>query len=373
MIPFWNFSNEYKLIKKPLFKKINNVLSRGDIFFGEELKKFEKNFSKIYNFKNVTAVGSGTDALIIALKSLGIKNGDEVITVANSAVPTASAIRSVGAKIKFVDIGNDYLINPNLIEKNINKKTKAIIPVHLYGQSCQMDKICQIAKKYKINVIEDCAQAQGAKYKGNYVGSFGDIGCFSFYPTKILGAYGDGGLVVSKSKKIDEKVKRIRFYGFEKTKKNKFFNKYYSVEDGINSRLDEIQSSILNIKLPMTKQFIKKRNNIAKIYFKELKNTGLALPTINKSCLHVFHLFVVYHPSRKIIIKYLEKKNVNIVIHYPFALHKMKAFKEFYSSKLHLTEKLSKGIFSLPLYPELKKREIRLICKYIKDAIKFQI
>ena len=373
MISFWNFSNEYKLIKKSLFKKINNVLSKGDIFFGEELKKFEKNFSKMYDFKNVTAVGSGTDALIIALKSLGIKNGDEVITVANTCVPTASAIRLVGAKIKFVDIGSDYLINPNLIEKKINKKTKAIIPVHLYGQSCEMDKICRIAKKYKIYVIEDCAQAQGAKYKGKYVGSFGDIGCFSFYPTKILGAYGDGGLVVSKSKKIDEKVKRIRFYGFEKTKKNKFYNKYYSVEDGINSRLDEIQSSILNLKLPMTNQFIKKRNNIAKIYFKELKNTGLTLPTPNKSCSHVFHLFVAYHPSRNIIIKYLEKKNVKIVIHYPFALHKMRPFKKFYSSNLHFTEKLSKGIFSLPIYPELKKNEIRLICKYIKDAIKLQI
>ena len=176
----------------------------------------------MYDFKNVTAVGSGTDALIIALKSLGIKNGDEVITVANTCVPTASAIRLVGAKIKFVDIGSDYLINPNLIEKKINKKTKAIIPVHLYGQSCEMDKICRIAKKYKIYVIEDCAQAQGAKYKGKYVGSFGDIGCFSFYPTKILGAYGDGGLVVSKSKKIDEKVKELGFMVLKKQKKINF-------------------------------------------------------------------------------------------------------------------------------------------------------
>ncbi len=157
----------------------------------------------------------------------------------------------------------------------------------------------------------------------------------------------------------------------KKQKKNKFFNKYHSVEDGVNSRLDEIQSSILNLKLPKTNQFIRKRNSIAKIYYKELKNTGLVLPTVNKNCLHVFHLFVVYHPSRKIIINYLEKKNFNIVIHYPLALHKMKAFKKFYSSKLHLTEKLSKGIFSLPLYPELKKSEIKLICKYIKYAIKF--
>jgi len=370
MISFWNFNQEYSSIKKLVLKNIDTVLSRGNIFFGHELKNFEINFKKKYNFKYGAAVGSGTDALIIALKSLKIKTGDEVITVANSAVPTASAIRSVGAKIKFVDISSDYLINPSLIEKQINSKTKAIIPVHLYGQSCQMDIICQIAKKYKLKVIEDCAQAQGAKYKNKFVGSFGDIGCFSFYPTKILGAYGDGGFVVSKSKIIFEKIKRIRFYGFEKTKKNKFYNKYYAIEDGLNSRLDEIQSAILNIKLPMTEKFIKKRNNLARIYFEELKDTDLILPNIHNKCTHTFHLFVVFHPLREKIIRYLKKKKIGIVIHYPFPLHQMKAFKEFSSSKLNFTEKLSKGIFSLPMYPELKNNEIKKICRHLKDAIK---
>ena len=186
MIKAWSYTEEYKELRNKILKNIDKSLKSGNIFFGNELDKFEKLFIKKNKFKYGVAVGSGTDALYLSLLALGIGVGDEVITVSNSAIPTVSAIKSSGASVKFVDVDENYLIDPKKIEKKISNKTKAIIPVHLYGQSCDMDKIFLIAKKYNLKIIEDCAQAQGARYKNKFVGSFGDTGCFSFYPTKIF-------------------------------------------------------------------------------------------------------------------------------------------------------------------------------------------
>ena len=328
MIKAWSYIEEYKVLRKKILKSIDRALKSGQIFFGNELQKFEKRFIKENNLKFGVAVSSGTDALYIALLGLGIKQNDEIITVSNTAIPTVSAIRNCGAKARFVDIGSDYLINTDNIEKYITKNTKAIIPVHLYGQACDMEKICKIAKKYKLKIIEDCAQAQGAKFKNKYVGTFGDVGCFSFYPTKILGAYGDGGFISTNSINLYNKVKRIRFYGIEQNnKKNKFNNKYYANEHGTNSRISEIQSSILNLKLPQVNSWIKQRRNLAKIYSQELKDTSLELPVENINCKHVFHLYVVYHPKRDKIIKKLNDNNIQVNINYPFPIHKMKAYK----------------------------------------------
>lgn len=373
MIKSWSYINEYKILREKILKSIDKSLKSGQIFFGKEINKFEHSFIKKNNFKYGVAVASGTDALYIALLALGIKSGDEVITVSNTAIPTASAIKSCGAKIKFVDISNDYLIDINKIEKNINKNTKAIIPVHLYGQACEMDKIIKIAKKYNLKIIEDCAQAQGAKFKNKYVGSFGDAGCFSFYPTKILGGYGDGGFITTNSFDLYNKIKRIRFYGIENNnKKNKFNNKYYSNEHGINSRISEMHSSILNLKLPYVNSWINKRRKIAKIYSKILKNTSLKLPSENKSCRHVFHLYVVFHPKRDFIIRELKKRNIHININYPFPIHKMKGYKNNISKKsphLPMTENMAKGIFSLPLYPTIKIADVLKISKSIKKIL----
>ena len=308
MINFWSYKREYTKIKKKFLSRIDKTISKGSIFFGDELIKFEKNFLKKYRSKYGVAVGSGTDALLISLKALNINKGDEIITAANTAIPTISAIINSGAIPRLVDIGNDYLIDVSKIEKQINKKTRAIIPVHLYGQSCDMDRIIKIAKKYNLKVIEDCAQAQGAKYKNKFVGTFGDFGCFSFYPTKILGAYGDGGFIITK--KFDEykKIKRLRFYGIETTdKKNKFFNKYYANENGFNSRIDEIQCSILNIKLKYLESFIKRRIKLANLYTYNLRNTKLKLPIVNNNSKHVYHLFTVSHPNKDKIKNYLKK------------------------------------------------------------------
>ena len=371
---FWSYKKEYKKLRKSILKSVDKSLKSGNIFFGNELIKFEKNFKKLNKSKYGLAVGSGTEALYIALKSFGIGHGDEVITVSNTAIPTASAITSAGAKIKFVDIDNYYLMDAGKIKREINKKTKAIIPVHLYGQPCDMDKINKIAKQFNLKIIEDCAQAQGAQYKNKYVGNLGDAGCFSFYPTKILGAYGDGGFITVKSKKIFEKMRRIRFYGIEGiNKKNKFYGKYYSNEQGINSRIDELHLSILNIKLSSVKKFIKKRVQIANYYKKSLKDTSLLLPNVRKDNKHVYHLFTVYHKKRQEIIKKLKKLRINVGIYYPYPIHNMKGYKYLSNNKnksLQNTEKLSQGIFSLPLYPEMTNKSLLKVTKALKSVLK---
>ena len=373
MIKFWSYKREYLKYKKQIIKSVTQSIDSGTIFFGNELKKFEKTFIKKYMSKYGVAVGSGTDALLISLKSIGIKNGDEVITAANTAIPTISAIVNAGAIPKLVDIDDNYLIDVNKIEKEINHKTKAIIPVHLYGQPCNMEKIIQLSKKYKIKIIEDCAQSQGAKYKNKFVGNFGDLGCFSFYPTKILGAYGDGGFILTSDYNLFKKIKRIRFYGIETVDaKNKFFNKYYSNENGVNSRLDEIQSSILNFKLKKIDYFIKRRRELAKIYLKELSDTNLILPKEILNSQHVYHLFTVYHVKAKNIINQLKKKNIETRVIYPYPIHKMNAYSKIRHNKKRLinSEIKSKGIFCLPLYPELKNQEVKAICKSLIKVLK---
>lgn len=376
MIKFWSYKQEYKKHKISLLKKIDNSLARGQTFFGSELKKFEENFVKKYKSKYGVAVGSGTDALLISLKAIGIKPGDQVITAANTAIPTISAIMDAGGIPRLVDITEDYLIDTSKIEKEINSKTKAIIPVHLYGQSCNMSEIMKISKKYRVHVIEDCAQSQGAKYENKFVGTFGQFGCFSFYPTKILGTYGDGGFILTNNYNLYKKIKRIRFYGIETVdNKNKFKDKYYSNENGMNSRLDEIQASILNYKLGMVDSFIKKRKNIAKIYLKELRTIGLKLPDENLNSFHVYHLFTVYHPKRNSIINKLNKIKIETRVIYPYPIHKMKAYnKIIYNQKnLKNSEIKSKGIFCLPLYPELKNQDVKSICKNLKKIIEKEL
>ena len=373
MIKSWSYIEEYKDLRKKILKSIDKSLKSGQIFFGKELEKFEKNFIKLNKLKYGIAVGSGTDAIYIALLALGIGKDDEVITVSNTAIPTVSAIRSSGAKVRFVDIENDYLINSKKIERYISKKTKAIIPVHLYGQACDMEKICKIANKHNLKIIEDCAQAQGAKFKNKYVGNFGDVGCFSFYPTKILGAYGDGGFISTNSSKLYKKMRRVRFYGMEKyDKKNKFNKKYYSLDHGINSKMDEIHLSILNLKLTKVRSWIRRRQKLANLYTKNLKNTSLILPGEKKDREHVYHLYVVYHPKRNLIIKKLKKNKIHVNINYPFPIHKMKAYSNILFNKynhLPITEKMTKGIFSLPLYPKIKNADVIKITKILKKIL----
>ena len=371
MINFWSYKNEYKKYGPKFNNFFDQTLKSGQIFFGPNLKKFESNFIKKYKSKYGVAVGSGTDALLISLMSINIKNGDEVITASNTAIPTISAIVNSGAKPILVDVKEDYLIDVGQIEKKITKKTKAIIPVHLYGRSCDMEKIVKISNKYKLSIIEDCAQSQGAKLNNKFVGTFGSLGCFSFYPTKILGGYGDGGFILTNNFKLYSKIKKIRFYGIDTIdKKNQFYKKYYSNINGLNSRLDEINSKILNFKLNKVNKFILKRRKIARIYDEELKNTGLKLPIKNNNKYDVYHLYTVYHKKRDLIIKKLLKEKIQTRIIYPFPVHKMKAYSKFFiNEKYDVSEIVSKGIFSLPLYPELNVKDVYYICRKLKKIL----
>ena len=369
MIKSWEYQNEYKFLKKDIFKSIDKVLKSGNLFFGNELIKFEKSFLKTNKSKYGVAVASGTDAIYLSLKALNIGPGDEVITVSNTAIPTISAIRNTGATVKFIDIRYDYLMDPNKLEKAISKKTKIIIPVHLYGQSCEMNKILKIANFHKIKVVEDCAQAQGATYNKKKVGTMGTTGCFSFYPTKILGAYGDGGFVTTNDKKIYQKLRRLRFYGMEQINPKKWWNnKYFAIENGTNSRLGEIQAAILNIKIKYLKTFIKKRREIAQMYNKGIKNIDIIKPVENKNNFHVYHLYVVAHENRKLILKKMKKNNINLGIQYPYPIHKMNAYKNATFKNLDNTENLTKKIFSLPTYPSIEKYKIKKIIEILNKA-----
>ena len=373
MIKYWDYLREYKKLKREILNSVNKVFESGTLLFGQELIKFEKNFCKFNNSKYGIGVGSGTDALFIALKALGVGIGDEVITVSNTAIPTVASIINTGAKVRFVDIGKDCLMDIKKIKDAINSKTKVIVPVHLFGQTCDMSGILSISKKYNLKIVEDCAQACGALYKNQKAGSIGDIGCHSFYPTKILGSYGDGGFLTTNNKKLYEKMHRFRFYGIDTLKKNKKWNnKYYSIDHGTNSRLSEIQASILNLKLKYVNSYIRKRRFIAQKYFKGLMESGIILPIVNKKNFHVFHIFAVSHPKRELILKKLSLKKINLSIHYPYPIHIMKAYKNFtynYSNRLIETEKKAKTTFSLPVYPGIKNYEIENIIQNINKIV----
>ena len=374
MIKVWDYQKEYKILRKEILKSVDNVFKSGTLIFGPQLDKFETSFRKYIGTKFGLGVGNGSDALYIAMKACGIGPGDEVITTSNTAVPTVMAIVNTGAKPKFVDVNNYYLINTNLIEQKINKNTKAIIPVHLYGQSCDMKSICKIAKKYNLKVIEDCAQSHGATYFKKKTGSLGDIGCFSFYPTKILGGYGDGGFITTDDEMLFDKMMRIRFLGMERKKMSSghWNGKYYAIEQGTNSRLDEVHAAILSIKLKYLNKWISIRRKIAEKYNKELKNTNLCLPKEANGNKHAYYVYVVSHDSRDRIINNLAKKNIHLNISYPWPVHEMDPYKSNVCTDcncLKNTSIFSKKIFSLPMYPYLGEKKQDMVVKVLKSLL----
>ena len=352
----WSYLEDYFKNKKQIQSLVDKVFSSGNLILSKEVLNFENEFSRFTGNKFGIGVNSGTDALQIALMAINIKKNDEIITVSNTAVPTVSAIVSCNAKPIFVDINeDDYLINTNLIEKKITSRTKAIIPVNLYGQSANYGAIKKISKKYNLKVIEDCAQSAGTMYKNRPSGSYGDLAAFSFYPTKNLGGYGDGGMIVTNKKNFYEKSKKFRKYGMTKL--------YYSEEHGINSRLDEIQAAILNFQLKKLKSNISKRRKIAKIYNENLKTKNLILPIENKDNYHSYYVYVVRHPQRNKIMKYLMNNNIFCNISYPFPIHSMKGYRylKVNDNDLKITNKMSKQIFSLPMYPELSNNKLERV------------
>ena len=353
---------QFKSKQKIIVNSIKKVLRSPAYILGQNVEKFEKNFSKFIGTKYGVGVANGTDAIEIALKSLNVGIGDEVLTVSHTALATVSAIISTGAKPVLVDIDpNRFTINLNLIEKNITKKTKALVLVHIYGQSANIDNIIKICKKYKIKLIEDTSQAHGGKWNKKYLGSFGDLSTFSFYPTKNLGAIGDGGFVCTNNRKLFKKVKQIREYGWDK-------NRIANIT-GRNSRLDTIQAAILNTKLKYLKRDTIKRQNIAKLYRKEINCSEIKHPFVDSHKNHAFHLYVIRVKERDELMKYLQKRNIFCGIHYPRPIHLQPGYKKkvIQRDRLKVTERISKEILSLPIYPELSIRNVKKISRLINN------
>ncbi len=331
----------------------------------------EQEISSFCGTKFAVGVGSGTDALKIALRACGIGLGDEVITTPFTFVATTEAIDELGAKIDFVDIDlSSYTIDPREIEKRINRKTSAIICVHLYGQPCDMQAITKLARKYKLKLIEDCAQAIGAEYQGKKVGTFGDAAAFSFYPTKNLGAYGDGGMVVTNNRKVAQRAKMLRAHG----SKGKYEHTIY----GYNSRLDELQAAILRTKLRYLDKWNETRRKIAAYYHKKLfaleTNGAIARPKEQKNTKHVYHLYALRAKKRTALINFLKLRGIATSIHYPLPLHLQKLYKGlgYRRGAFPRAELAAKEIVAIPLYPELKKKEIDYVVSALYQFFKRQ-
>jgi dTDP-4-amino-4,6-dideoxygalactose transaminase len=352
---------QYQSYKEEIDEAIASVLAGGRYVLGSQVKAFEEEFADYIGVSCGVGVGSGTEALHLALAACGVKAGDEVITVSHTAVATAAAIRLAGAIPVFVDIEPDYYtLDPAKLETVVTPKTRAIIPVHIYGQPVDIDTIIEFAKKHKLFVIEDCAQAHGAVYKNKRVGSYGDMACFSFYPTKNLGAIGDGGMVVTNQPELAEKVKLLREYGWAQ--------RYVSHTDGWNSRLDELQASILRVKLRYLDADNAKRIKLAGLYHKELsKLSGLSLPIKRENATHIYHLYVIRLQRRDELQDYLKEHQINTLVHYPVPIHRQPAYNK--GQKLAVTESIAKEILSLPMYPELKQSELETVVSAIRTYI----
>src|SRR3989344_1229572 len=354
-VPFFDITRQHKTIEQEIKSAIDRVLASGKFLLGSESVAFEGAFSSYIGMKHGIGVNSGTDALKIALRVLGIGNGDEVITVTNTAVPTVSAIREVGALPVFVDSDEYFTLDPDQLEEKITSKTKAVIVVHLYGQPADMAAIMTIAKRHKIPIVEDCAQATGAKIADKKVGSFGTLSCFSFYPTKNLGAYGDGGMILTNDEVLAKTCRQLRMYGME--------GSYYANIEGYNSRLDEMQAAILATKLPHLEEWNTRRRAIATRYLTEITNPLIMLPAERAGGTHAFHLFVIRTARRDDLKRFLTEKGIGCGIHYEFPIHLQKAysFLNYKPGGFPTSETGAKEVLSLPIFPELTGEEIESV------------
>lgn len=359
-IPVSDLIRQYKTIKKEIDKALHNTLDGGWFVLGPRVEKFEEEFAHYCGTKYAIGVGSGTEALHVSLLACGIKEGDEVITVPNTAVPTVCAITLAGATPVFVDIDkNNFNMDPSQLIKKINKRTKAIIPVHLYGNPADMNSITKIARGKNLFIIEDACQAHGAEYKNKKVGSFGNLGCFSFYPSKNLGCYGDGGIITTDDKVLAQKAVLLRNYGQK--------IRYHHDIKGLNSRLDEIQAAILSVKLKYLDLWNNKRRKLAKIYNELFAGSNIVTPLEITGTKHVYHLYVIRTKNRNGLQEYLKQNHIQTNIHYPIPVHLQKAYKglELGKGSFPVTEKYASEILTLPLFPELKESEVKYIAKMI--------
>lgn len=355
-IPVANPLAQFIVREHVIREAINRVLTRGRYILGEEVERFEEEFASFLDTGFCIGVASGTDALILALKACGIGPGDEVVTVSHSAVATVAAIELAGATPVFADIDpKTRCLNPAELTKLISEKTRAVLPVHIYGQPAAMDEILAIARRYRLRVVEDCAQAHGAEIGGRKVGTWGDAAAFSFYPTKNLGALGDGGAVVTDSPAIAARVRELREYGWRE--------RYVSSIPGMNSRLDEIQAAILREKLRFLSQGNGRRREIARTFNEAFKDTDIAGPSLVPGTTHAMHLYVVECERRMSLQEHLQKAGIGTALHYPKAIHQQPAYRDRIRGcdRLQHTEEFYTRLLSLPMYPELTDAEVEHI------------
>tara|TARA_X000001036_G_scaffold353028_1_gene334303 strand:- start:2708 stop:3805 length:1098 start_codon:yes stop_codon:yes gene_type:complete len=363
MIPQFDLKKEYALLGNEIQGELKQVFSKTNFIGGDNVRSIEKNIANYIGVKYAISCNSGTDALHFALKSFGIGKGDEVITTPFTFISTIEAIMYLGAKPIFVDIDlKSYNINENEILKKITNKTKAILPVHLFGNPINVNNIKDKINNNSIKIIEDCAQSFGSGINCQRVGSIGDIGCFSFYPTKNLGCYGDGGMVTTNSQESYETILKLRNHGSSK--------RYHHDIIGYNSRLDEIQAAILNVKLKYIDQFNLMRAKLASIYNDNLKgHKEIMLPNKNKNAFHVYHQYTINSKNRNKIKEELEKNNIGSAIYYPISLEKQKAYKDVYKDTVECINSnyLSNTCLSLPMYPQLSEENVIKVCEVIKQ------
>ena len=363
MIPMVDLKRQYHSLKNEIDQAISNVLEQTQFILGPNVKALEEEVAAYHNLPHAVGVANGTDALLLALRACGIQAGDEVITTPFTFIATAEVIAQLNATPVFVDIRPDtFNIDSNKIAAKITSKTKAIIPVHLFGHPADMKPIVDIAQKYNLKVIEDCAQAFGATYDGQKVGTFGDAGCFSFFPSKNLAGYGDGGMVITKNKEVAQQVKVLRNHGSNV--------RYYHHAVGYNSRLDEIQAAIIRVKLKQINQMNDARRLNASAYCSAITRKDIILPTEVDGCRHVYHQFTLRSKYRDIIAKALQEKGIASAIYYSVPLHRQEVFLKLYnfSEKLPQSETSAHEVISLPMFPELNREEISIIADVINHA-----
>lgn len=361
-IPFVSFLPLEKELDKELRDAFERVYTRSWYIEGEEDKAFEKAFAEYCGVKYAVGSGNGLDALMLALKALGIKDGDEVIVPSNTYIATALAVTYVGATPVLVEPDiKTFNINPALIEEKITSKTKAIMPVHLYGQACDMDPIMEIAKKHDLFVVEDCAQAHGATYKGRKVGTFGDAAGFSFYPGKNLGALGDAGATITNNEALADMVRALGNYGSD--------YKYHHIYKGNNSRLDELQAAFLSAKLPILDKVNEDRRRIANAYSAGIKNAKVILPYVKEECVPVWHIYAVRCDARDELEKYLKDLGIGTNKHYPIPMHLQECYKDLglKEGDLPIAEEISRTELSLPLYYGMTDEQIQFVIDSINN------
>lgn len=361
-IPFVSFLPMENELDNDLRNAFDRVYTRSWYIEGIEDETFEKAFANYCGMDYCVGVGNGLEALMLVLKALNIGEGDEVIIPSNTYIASALAVTYVGAKLVFVEpYIETFNINPTLIEEKITEKTKAIMPVHLYGQACNMDPIIKIAKKYGLKVVEDCAQAHGATYKGRKVGSFGDAAGFSFYPGKNLGALGDAGAVVTNNQDLAKKVRALGNYGSD--------YKYHHIYKGNNSRLDELQAAFLAVKLPHLDRMNVERRRIADMYLTEIKNPKVILPTVEKDMTPVWHIFAIRCKERDALEKYLNEKGIGTNKHYPIPIHLQECYQDLglKEGDLLIAEEISKTELSIPMYYGMTDEQIETVIEAINS------